>query len=314
LRLAPGCVYSLSDIYAAALPWRNGLPSITGSVAIDGQGAVIERVACTPNFRFFYVAPGGSLTLRNLTLSQGQAVAGVGSAGAGGAIYSAGNLVMRAVTVTANLVEGGLGTDCGPYTTLPGHPALGGAVFVAGGEADIASCAFSGNVAQGGSSAANVCSSSTPNDCRYSGIAQGAEAPPLSFLESFGLGGLGGVATNPTRVPGAPGGFGGGSGGAGSQSYASNIGGSPHLIGGPGGGGGGGAFGGALFVYSGAVNITNSVFSDNRAVGGLGGLGEGSGCCHSPAGQPGQGLGADIFWFGGSLNLVGTRASVAKSP
>jgi hypothetical protein len=269
-------------------------------------------VAFTPNFRFFYVAPGGSLTLRNLTLSQGQAVAGVGSAGAGGAIYSAGNLTMRAITLTANVVEGGFGTDCGPYTTLPGHPALGGAVFVAGGEADIASCNFTRNVAQGGSSATNVCSPTTPNDCRYSGIAQGAEAPPLSFLESFGVGGLGGVATNPTPAPGAPGGFGGGSGGAGSQPYTSNIGGSPHMIGGK--GGGGRAFGGALFVYSGVVTITNSVFSDNLAVGGLGGLGEGSGCCHSPAGEPGQGLGADIFWHGGSLHLDGTTASVAKSP
>jgi len=88
----------------------------------------------------------------------------------------------------------------------------------------------------------------------------------------------------------------------------------PHTIGGRGGGGGGAAFGGALFIYGGAVTITDSRFTDNLAVGGLGGLGEGSACCHSPNGEPGQGLGADIFWYGGSLHLEGTTASIAKSP
>ena len=72
----------------------NGLPAVTNSVGIDGEGATIARfpgpysAAVTPAFRLFYVAPGANLTLADLTLTGGLAQGGAGgdglTAGGGG--------------------------------------------------------------------------------------------------------------------------------------------------------------------------------------------------------------------------------------
>jgi hypothetical protein len=314
LSLEANCVYTLTAVYEAALPWRNGLPPITQAVVVHGNGAVIERDPTAPNFRLFYIAAGGSLTMSDLTLRHGKAVAALGHASAGGAIYTEGVVLMQGVTLTANTAEGGFGINDGPYTALPGHPALGGAIFVAGGVVDITHSTFSNNRAVGGSAAEYVCSTSTPDDCRYNSADGGAEYLDLHQLGNFGVGGQGGESLDATPAPGSPGGYGGGEGGAGRQSQTTNIGGAPHLVGGPGGGGGGGGFGGGLFVEGGSVTLTDSTFTGNLAIGGLGGLGEGSGCCHSPAGQPGQGLGADIFWRSGAVTLNGTQVSMQQAP
>jgi hypothetical protein len=49
----------------------NALPVITGDITIVGNGVTIMRDGAAPAFRFFHVAPGGSLTLENVTLSNG---------------------------------------------------------------------------------------------------------------------------------------------------------------------------------------------------------------------------------------------------
>jgi hypothetical protein len=48
----------------------NGLPVITGNVTIHGNGATIRRIILneTPEFRLFYVAPGGRLVLEGVTV------------------------------------------------------------------------------------------------------------------------------------------------------------------------------------------------------------------------------------------------------
>ncbi|HZU37125.1 MAG TPA: hypothetical protein VFA18_14485, partial [Gemmataceae bacterium] len=74
-----------------------GLPEIAAGnqLTIEGQGALISRNTDmgTPAFRFFDVAAGGSLKLKNLTLANGKAY-GAGVAAEGGAIYNQGTLVL----------------------------------------------------------------------------------------------------------------------------------------------------------------------------------------------------------------------------
>ncbi|MCC6453342.1 MAG: hypothetical protein IT328_00215 [Caldilineaceae bacterium] len=50
----------------------NALPVITGTVTIQGNGADLIRDTNAPNFRFFHVAEGGTLTLIDLGLRNGQ--------------------------------------------------------------------------------------------------------------------------------------------------------------------------------------------------------------------------------------------------
>lgn len=81
----------------------NGLPAITSSLTINGNGAVLVRdssLGLNTPFRFFYIAGSpatgqapGSLTLENLTLEGGvvqggNSNTGGGGLGAGGAVQS----------------------------------------------------------------------------------------------------------------------------------------------------------------------------------------------------------------------------------
>ena len=97
---------SLSDSYV--LDDTTGpLPQIAAGVTltIDGGGAVIARSSAAAAFRLFNVASGGSLTLKNLTLTGGLA-AGAGTAAEGGAIYNSGALTLSSVMVKSNMARG----------------------------------------------------------------------------------------------------------------------------------------------------------------------------------------------------------------
>jgi predicted outer membrane repeat protein len=89
----------------------NGLPSVTSEITIFGSGAVITRssVESTPEFRIFHTALDSSLTLHDLTISNGY----IGSANLndayGGGIYAQGELTLDGVTVTGNSVTQGGG-------------------------------------------------------------------------------------------------------------------------------------------------------------------------------------------------------------
>ena len=73
------------------------------ALTIVGNGATIERSTAqgTPAFRLFAVDSGASLTLKNLTLSNGLAQ-GSGTAAEGGAVYTSGTLTLRGVHVAGN--------------------------------------------------------------------------------------------------------------------------------------------------------------------------------------------------------------------
>ena len=76
----------------------NGLPSITTSIVIMGNNAIIERAGVV--FRLFHVAASGSLTLNQVIVQGGNAVEG-------GAIYNLGSLNLSGSTVRNNSATDG---------------------------------------------------------------------------------------------------------------------------------------------------------------------------------------------------------------
>src|SRR5687767_6642577 len=87
--LASNSTYTLTAAHNTT-DGANGLPHISTVITINGNGSTIARSSAggTPDFRIFHVwANGSSLTLNQLTLSNGRAV-GNWPAGRGGAIYA----------------------------------------------------------------------------------------------------------------------------------------------------------------------------------------------------------------------------------
>ena len=74
--LSPGCLYELTSVDNFT-DGSNGLPSIVSTIVIKGNGATIQRsfTSGTPAFRIFHVSNIGMVTLNDLTVSNGLAVA-----------------------------------------------------------------------------------------------------------------------------------------------------------------------------------------------------------------------------------------------
>jgi hypothetical protein len=306
INLAVGCTYTLtaraSDEDLGFWFGPTGLPLVTTTITVEGQGATIARDPAAPAFRLLAVAgpagqiPGlspayptaGTLTLRHLTLRGGLAlgggggpgaVAGGGGAGLGGAALVEGSLVLDGVTVADNRAAGGAagvvaGSGPGGGGGLGGTAGPGGTA--GGGGGGFAGPGGPGAVGGAGGGAATSAGPSTP------GTAGGAPAPWGTGTPAIGSGGAGG-----SGAPGDSGGFGAGAGGSDTQ-----VGGS----GGIGGGGGGGSVGGTGGFGGGG---------GGGAVAGLGGFGAGDGD-GSGGGGGGGGLGGAIFLHGGSLSATNT--------
>jgi len=84
----------------------NGLPPITSSIKIlinDSNGAYIDRDGSGPEFRFFYVAATGDLTLLNITLRYGAVTTGnTDLEKSGGAILNLGHLRLDSSRLSSN--------------------------------------------------------------------------------------------------------------------------------------------------------------------------------------------------------------------
>ncbi|MDP9093387.1 MAG: fibronectin type III domain-containing protein [Actinomycetota bacterium] len=134
-----GCVYTLVAANNTT-DGGNGLPVITGTVTLQGNGATVARSAAsgTPHFRVIDVAPGASLTVNGLTISNG--IADNGHDG-GGAIYNHGTLVVTGDTFTSNSNPATTGTS-------------GGAIQNSG-RLTVTHCVFTGNVATEGGAVFN---------------------------------------------------------------------------------------------------------------------------------------------------------------
>jgi len=107
LELAAGCVYTLTESDNDT-DGPNGLPSISTEVAINGNGAIIERRLpgaeewpIQDPFRIFHVAASGNLTLNQLTVRQGRGVIGADLPGGYG-IANRGALILVDSTLSGN--------------------------------------------------------------------------------------------------------------------------------------------------------------------------------------------------------------------
>lgn len=133
------------------------------NVLFDGQGI----------FRFFDIAPGGSLTLRNIILQSGHhegiaahvddSLRGVSQAtnGEGAAIRNRGRLEAINCTFMGNVAEGGAAAHNGLTLSASVGLGTGGAIYSAG-EMMIESCVFASNLSTGGDAPINNFPATTP--------------------------------------------------------------------------------------------------------------------------------------------------------
>lgn len=199
--LAPGCTYELG-VVDNTVDGNNGTPSITTSIIINGNGAMVRRStgAQKSAIRLFHVSQGGELVLNDIILHDGLGMNPpdvtpeiLNSGGAilnrgivtvlnstldynramqkGGGIYNLGNLTVRNSTLVNNEVN---------ISNAPGES--GGAIYNAG-IAVIDASTISGNVAsQSGGGIANayfgnlsiVNSTISGNSTTIPGLASGA--------------------------------------------------------------------------------------------------------------------------------------------
>ncbi len=259
------------------------------------NGVTITRAGGAPAMRLFYVSPTGSLTLNNLTLSNGLAVgfpggggsqrggSGGGSAGLGGGIFNQGILAIQNSTLVANQAIGGQG---GGFTAGQGEGSGGG-----GGGLD-GPGGIGGGGAKGG--VGGPPNGGAPGDANSASVVG----------QPGGIGGGGGgggssTITNFSFGPGGNGGFGGGGGGGGAYNTVGFGGGQ----GGPGGGGGFGGGGGG-----GGAGTPDGIVGQGGFGGGHGGQGDGSGNIGSQGGG-GAGMGGAVFNNQGTLLVANSTFS-----
>jgi Domain of unknown function (DUF4214) len=297
--VSPGTINLTSNFTPDPAPGPTAL-RVSTDMTIDGgtRGITLSRPDTVAEARLFLVTASSKLTLKNLTLTGGQALgfdggdslqggAGGGAAGAGGAIFNQGSLTLMGCTLTDNAAVGGSG---GQAVTAGGSDsgAGGGGTLGAGGD--------SGDVnGQNGAGGASGLPAGDGGGGAGGGFVTGT--PGTNFAGSpgqpFGGGGGGSAAAGSAPAAGGNGGFGGGGAGLGKNGIgtgAAGAGGFGGGIGGAGGGGGAG-LGGAIFNDGGTVTATNCTFAGNSARGGLGG----TGVSGQPTGQDGQGLGGAVF-------------------
>ena len=315
----------------------DGLPAISTTVTIEGNGSTIERDSGAPDFRLFYVSGGmsglgaGNLTLDNLTLQGGLAVGGSvssGGLGAGGAIFNQGILSLDGVTLAENTAQGGNAEFGGSGGGMGGGASAGfGGNFPSdtyGGEGEPGGAASGGAgggfEANGPGGGAGATSNGRPNSADH------GSGGDFGFGGSFdggggGVGGGGGAGGDGQIQggvlivdpgDGGDGGFGGGGGSAGDalnsdmQGDTFGFAGNGGFGGGGGGGGGSGGFGG------GNGGIDSGYYISVPFQGGAFGTAPGSG-------GGGGGFGGAIFSMGGAVTVTnstlhGNTAQGGSSP
>jgi hypothetical protein len=334
VQLGAGCTYTLT---AVDNNWYgpNGLPPIASDITIEGSGATITRAAAAPPFRLFfvgadpsnpstsnYVTPGpGTLTLRDVTVTGGDAQGGSsngggGGAGMGGALFNEGSVVIDHSTFSGSLAKGGAAND--PSAGRSGG-GMGTSSTVGGGGFGTGS--FGGGT--GGGLSPNMLFSGGG-----AGFAAGENGLPATNSgpgggggPQTGLGGLGGGAGCGGALPGDgsgaagtgdhPDGPGGGFGQGGAPAHGGGGGGAGGGVGGGGGDGGFGCGGGGGFGGGGGAGNLDSGHGGNGGFGGGGGSGAGAfggpgfggGSATSTDGGSGAGMGGAIFNMQGSLTI-----------
>jgi hypothetical protein len=124
IELAP-TIYTLSQVDNVSERGPTGLPIITDTLTIMGNGATIERSEApdTPEFRIFHVNDAGTFELDNLTLHNAHLLTGNSYQTKGGGILSLNTaLNLQQVTITDSRASGGGGgiyMDSDSWDTYP---------------------------------------------------------------------------------------------------------------------------------------------------------------------------------------------------
>ncbi len=150
LELSPGCAYTITQ--PSTPNGLNGLPPITTSITIHGNGATITRGGTNPSrFRIFEVDRTGTLAIDHVTVSGGD------SNSDGGGILNVGELMVTQSTIANNIGGVGGGIHNGGYaeltkSTISGNRAFsGGGIFNSNnGMVTVTQSTISGNVASFG--------------------------------------------------------------------------------------------------------------------------------------------------------------------
>lgn len=115
LNLKANKIYLLKTVDHQDTTGPSGLPVITSTITVNGNGATIKRSAAvgTPDFRLLRIV-NGRLTLNNLSLSGGKLTedSNNDAMGWGGGVFNSGTLTLNNSTVSGNsaLGKGGLGS------------------------------------------------------------------------------------------------------------------------------------------------------------------------------------------------------------
>jgi hypothetical protein len=146
LLLPPGGIITLTTVDNTS-EGAAGLPVVSSTITMAGQGGTIARDGGAPYFRLLTVAAGGDLTMRDLTL-QG----GIADESRGGGVFNRGTLTLVNSTLSANsagLNGGGvfnLGTLTLANSTVSGNTAnRGGGVLNSYGTLTLVNSTLSGN-------------------------------------------------------------------------------------------------------------------------------------------------------------------------
>ncbi|MCU0497952.1 MAG: hypothetical protein MUF87_11425 [Anaerolineae bacterium] len=127
--LANNSIYPLTQV----IDNTTGLPSITSPITIWGNNATITRVAGSPTFRIFRVALNGSLSIRDLTISNGSALQGGGIAATGALTLN--NVIVRdqvASNAGGGLFISGSTAELTHVQILNNRAPVGAGVYVTG--------------------------------------------------------------------------------------------------------------------------------------------------------------------------------------
>src|SRR5680860_267340 len=125
--LPRGSTQTLTAVNNSTYYAGNGLPVVTSTITIQGNGATIRRAGSAPNFRIFAVAPQGKLKLQQTAVSGGKTDGG--TAAKGGALYDYGGIV----TVTNSTISGNSASGSG------------GGIYSIGGSLTLTNSTVSGN-------------------------------------------------------------------------------------------------------------------------------------------------------------------------
>ena len=333
LALAADCTYTLAEPHNMR-EGPNGLPVITGALAIDGHGAVIERSAAagTPRFRLLFVDVGGHLALRDLTLRNGRMPDGAaaprgprpdprscigGPGGPGGGIYNRGTLKLARSTLAGNAAgSGGAASSYLDPDAYVQYGCDGGAGGAGGGLFNLGSAHIVKSTVSGNASGAGGCGGG--GDIAAPGADGGAGggiynggilriAGGTIGDNTTGRGGCGGWWASGDGVGGA-GGAGGGVANAGrltmvNSTVSGNAAGDAGYGGDEGGHGGVGGSGGGI-ANAGALALWSSTISANAA-------GGDAWCdCDATPGTPGRGGG--VFDHGTAFSFTNTLIALQR--